>query len=122
MDAVDALLSATPETPSYMIGIAENKITRIPLVEAVKLVSLPPPTLIQILILDYEKTQAVAIAIEAKDFAKAMSLRDPEFAESFNNFLVSSMLSKDNVLPVPKAGQWSKMLYISVTHALSSEA
>lgn len=37
-EAVDALLSATPDTPSYMIGISENKITRVPLVEAVEMV------------------------------------------------------------------------------------
>lgn len=35
VEAVEALLSATPETPSYMIGVSENKITRIPLLEAV---------------------------------------------------------------------------------------
>lgn len=35
---MDALLEATPETPSYMIGIRENKITRVPLMEAVEMV------------------------------------------------------------------------------------
>jgi 6-phosphofructokinase 1 len=35
VEAVEALLSATPETPSYMIGVRENKITRVPLLEAV---------------------------------------------------------------------------------------
>ena len=35
LDAVDALLEATPETPSYMIGIRENVITRVPLMDAV---------------------------------------------------------------------------------------
>ena len=39
MEAVDALLEATPDTPSYMIGIRENKIIRVPLVEAVAMVS-----------------------------------------------------------------------------------
>ena len=34
-----ALLESTPETPSYMIGINENKIVRVPLMEAVKTVS-----------------------------------------------------------------------------------
>lgn len=38
VDAVAALLEATPETPSYMIGVQENKIIRIPLMEAVKMV------------------------------------------------------------------------------------
>ncbi|KAF8313509.1 phosphofructokinase-domain-containing protein [Cantharellus anzutake] len=82
-EAVDALLSATPDTPSYMIGISENKITRVPLMEAVKTAS----------------TQAVAKAIEAKDFEKAMSLRDPEFAETYQNFLTTSSISDENLLP-----------------------
>lgn len=40
VEAVDALLESTPDTPSYMIGIRENKITRVPLMEAVKMVKL----------------------------------------------------------------------------------
>lgn len=39
VEAVEALLSATPETPSYMIGTQENKITKVPLLEAVAQVS-----------------------------------------------------------------------------------
>lgn len=39
VEAVSVLLEATPETPSYMIGIKENKITRVPLMEAVEMVS-----------------------------------------------------------------------------------
>ncbi len=38
VEAIDALLEATPETPSYMIGMQENKISRVPLVEAVTMV------------------------------------------------------------------------------------
>jgi hypothetical protein len=38
VEAVKALLEATPETPSYMIGIRENTITRVPLMEAVEMV------------------------------------------------------------------------------------
>ena len=38
LDAVDALLEATPQTPSYMIGVRENKIHRVPLMEAVAMV------------------------------------------------------------------------------------
>lgn len=75
VEAVEALLSATPETPSYVIGISENKITRVPLLEAVA------------------QTQAVATAIEAKDFDKAMSYRDPEFAEGLQAFIASSTLN-----------------------------
>jgi len=33
---VEAILEATPGTPSYMIGIQENKIIRVPLMEAVE--------------------------------------------------------------------------------------
>ena len=43
VDAVDCLLEATPQTPSYMIGICENKITKIPLVQAVKQVDYLSP-------------------------------------------------------------------------------
>lgn len=39
VEAVKAIVSARPERPSPMIAITENKITRKPLVEAVKLVS-----------------------------------------------------------------------------------
>ena len=39
VQAVQALLDATPETPTYMIGIQENKITKVPLLEAVAQVS-----------------------------------------------------------------------------------
>lgn len=35
VEAVDALLESTPESPSYMIAIHENKIGRVPLMEAV---------------------------------------------------------------------------------------
>lgn len=38
VEAVSTLLEATPESPSYMIGMNENKITRIPLMDAVKMV------------------------------------------------------------------------------------
>jgi len=38
VEAVNTLLEANPDTPSYMIGISENKITRVPLMEAVEMV------------------------------------------------------------------------------------
>ncbi|WOO80862.1 ATP-dependent 6-phosphofructokinase [Vanrija pseudolonga] len=79
--AVEALLEATPETPSYMIGIQENKITKVPLLEAVA------------------KTQAVAAAIESQDFALAMSYRDSEFRDMLEAFQVSSSLKTTDHLP-----------------------
>jgi 6-phosphofructokinase 1 len=80
-EAVKALLEATPDTPSYMIGVRENKITRVPLMEAVAM------------------TRAVADAIGAKDFAKAMSMRDPEFYQSLEGFFATSTLFKEKQLP-----------------------
>lgn len=38
VEAVNAVLEATPETPSYVIGIVQNKIVRNPLEKAVELV------------------------------------------------------------------------------------
>ena len=68
VEAVRAVLEMTPDTPSPMIGISRHKIVRTPLVDAVK------------------HTKAVATAIENKDFDKAMSLRDANFAESYKYF------------------------------------
>lgn len=73
VDAVKAVLESTPETPSPLIGINENKIIRMPLVESVQL------------------TGSVATAIAAKDFDKAISLRDPEFIELYENFLSTTV-------------------------------
>jgi 6-phosphofructokinase len=39
VDAVATLLESTPDSPSYMIGVQENKIIRVPLMDAVKMVS-----------------------------------------------------------------------------------
>ncbi|KAJ8521360.1 hypothetical protein ONZ45_g1927 [Pleurotus djamor] len=84
VEAVDALLEATPDTPSYMIGIQENKITRVPLMEAVAM------------------TKAVSEAISNRDFTKAMSLRDPEFCESLEGFYATSELETTKQLPPHK--------------------
>ncbi|GAC94034.1 6-phosphofructokinase [Pseudozyma hubeiensis SY62] len=84
IEAVDAVLEATPETPSYVIGISENKITRIPLMFAV------------------EQTQKVAKLIESKDFDGALALRDPEFAEGLRAFKYISQITDDELLPQKK--------------------
>ncbi|GME68284.1 unnamed protein product [[Candida] boidinii] len=92
--AVDAVLESTPETPSPMIGIEENKIVRKPLVDAVEL------------------TKSVAEAISNKDFKKAIALRDSEFIEHLNNFLsISSADHKEPTLPV---GERKKIAIINV--------
>ncbi|WVQ83277.1 6-phosphofructokinase [Cryptococcus sp. DSM 104549] len=92
VQAVQALLDATPETPSYMIGTQENKITKVPLMEAVK------------------QTQEVAEAIENREFAKAMSFRDSEFQEMLQAFTISSSLD------VSQAAPKDKRLRIGIIH------
>ena len=89
VEAVKAVLDSTPETPSAMIGVLENKIVRQPLMEAVRL------------------TQSVATAIESKNFDKAMGLRDSSFAEAYHQFLSTSihddnskLLSEDERLKI----------------------
>ncbi|CEP20699.1 PFK2 [Cyberlindnera jadinii] len=83
VEAVEAVLQSTPETPSPMIGIVENKICRKPLVEAVKL------------------TKQVAQAISEKNFKKAISLRDSEFVEHLSNFMaINSADHNEPVLPL----------------------
>lgn len=67
-----------------MIGISENKITKIPLLEAVA------------------QTKTVAAAIEAKDFKLAMSYRDSEFTDMLTAFQVSSSLPTSQKLPDDK--------------------
>ena len=48
------------------------------------------------------QTRNVAKAIAEKDFAKAMSLRDPEFAETLDGFYHTSQLAKEPDLPIHK--------------------
>lgn len=69
VEAVNAVLECGPGTPSPMIGIEENKIVRRDLVEAVKL------------------TKSVAEAIAAKDFKRAMLLREPDFGVHLQDFI-----------------------------------
>ncbi|GAA5921416.1 hypothetical protein JCM3775_003039 [Rhodotorula graminis] len=80
-EAVEAVLSSTPDTPSPVIGSSENKITRQPLMEAVA------------------KTQEVAKAIEALDFERALSLRDPEFEDCLHAFRATTRLNTEYRVP-----------------------
>ena len=72
VEAVNAVLEATPETPSSFIAIIENQIVRNPLIEAVA------------------STQEVAKAIAAKDYKRALDLRGPEFAEYHNAYMMTT--------------------------------
>lgn len=82
VEAVKAVLENTPETPSPMIGILNNRIVRKPLVEAVKF------------------TKSVATAISEKRFDDAMGLRDSTFKELYSNFIsISQGDDNKNILP-----------------------
>ncbi|MBZ0300380.1 MAG: 6-phosphofructokinase, partial [Anaerolineae bacterium] len=63
--AVQAVLSATPDTEPQLICLRGNRITSMPLMECV------------------EKTHAVAEAIAAHDYERAMDLRGSSFRETF---------------------------------------
>jgi 6-phosphofructokinase 1 len=67
-EAVNTILSAKPEDEPVVIGIRNNRITRIPLMESVK------------------RTQEVAKAVESKDYERAMSLRSSSFKDAFQTF------------------------------------
>lgn len=86
VEAVKAVLEATPETETCFIAITENKIVRRPLMKAVV------------------DTKAVAKAIEAQDFDKAMALRDTEFADQYKSYMLTTTasLNEDNRLPKEK--------------------
>ena len=114
VEAVKAVLDCTPDTPLPLIAVDENKIVRKPLVEAVKI------------------TKLVAAAIEAKDFARAMKLRDSEFIEHLHNFIaMNSANHNEPTLPVEKrkriaiinigapAGGMNSAVYAMATYCMS---
>ncbi|KAI8884503.1 6-phosphofructokinase [Backusella circina FSU 941] len=80
IEAVDAVLESTPTTPSPMIGMVDNVVVRYPLMEAVKL------------------THEVAEAIGQKNFARAMELRDPQFAEEYDAYNATTILDDDSIV------------------------
>lgn len=64
--AVQEILTLTPDSEPYVIGIKDNRVCRTPLMYCV------------------EQTRAVAKAIAERDFAKAMELRGSSFREAFD--------------------------------------
>ncbi|KAK3330572.1 phosphofructokinase-domain-containing protein [Apodospora peruviana] len=84
VEAVKAVLEATPETKTCFIAITENKIVRKPLMEAV---------------LD---TKQVAQAIERQDFEHAMALRDAEFSEQYKSFMMTTAVKLDEEIMLPE--------------------
>ena len=99
-DVVDAVLEATPETPSYMIGIRENVITRVPLMDAVAQVRSTSRSSDLLNLMIGLQTRSVADAIETKDFERAMHTRDPEFKESLQGlFYTANLPETEKELP-----------------------
>ncbi len=91
--AVEEILSTTPESEPQVIGLRGNRITRTPLMHAVK------------------QTHAVADAIEAQDYEKAMDLRGGSFKEAFR-----TQRTLVRVLPhTPTPGQ--QRLRLAVLHS-----
>ncbi|KAI8140855.1 6-phosphofructokinase [Fennellomyces sp. T-0311] len=76
VEAVRSVLLSKPDTPSPIIGLSSNQVTTRPLMKAVEL------------------THEVAKAIQEKNFARAMELRDPQFAEEFDAFTASTILDE----------------------------
>ncbi|KAL8736140.1 MAG: hypothetical protein Q9181_002505 [Wetmoreana brouardii] len=93
VEAVEAVLDATPDTPSPVVCVIENKIVRQPLLKAV------------------QDTQAVAAAIKAKDFDRAMKLRDAEFAEYHNAYMTTTATDQPE-MRLPK----EKHMRIGIIH------
>ena len=84
VEAVKAVLEATPETPTCVIAINENKIVRKPLMEAV------------------QDTKKVAKAIERQDFDQAMALRDTEFSEQYRSFMMTTAVQMNQKVLLPE--------------------
>jgi 6-phosphofructokinase 1 len=93
VEAVNAVLDATPTTPTPVITIRENKIERSGLIEAVQL------------------TKSVTKAIEAKDFDRAMTLRDAEFKEYYNSYMITTSTDNPRLRLPPE-----KHLRIAIVH------
>ncbi len=92
VEAVRAVLEATPETETCFIAITENQIVRKPLMKAV---------------LD---TKEVATAIQAKKYDEAMRLRDTEFIDQYASYMMTTTveLDKGMLLPEDKVGRFRR--------------
>lgn len=95
VEAVRAVLEATPDTPTCVITINENKIVRKPLMEAV------------------QDTKKVAQAIESQKFDEAMGLRDTEFSEQYRSFMMTTAVNVDKGMKVPEKEVSARALELS---------
>ncbi|MBX0330227.1 6-phosphofructokinase [Oscillochloris sp. ZM17-4] len=91
--AVIELLGATPEREPQLIGMRENRVTRMPLMTCVA------------------DTRAVAEAIAAHDYGRAMELRGGSFSEAFRT-LATLVQSQP-----PQASRAERPLRLAVLHS-----
>lgn len=94
-EAVEAILRATPQTPSPVIGMLENKITTQPLKEAIEL------------------TVQVAAAIEDQDFGRAMALRSSAFSKQLRAYKEIANYNPDSKMRLPR----DRRLRVAILHA-----
>ncbi|KAK4902728.1 6-phosphofructokinase, alpha subunit [Elasticomyces elasticus] len=93
VEAVKAVLDSTPDTPSPVICMVENKIVRKPLVDAIA------------------KTKEVAANIARKDFDAALKGRDAEFEEYLEAFNITTATDKSGMLLAPE-----KRMRVGIIH------
>ncbi|KAL1954714.1 hypothetical protein VTO42DRAFT_767 [Malbranchea cinnamomea] len=93
VEAVKAVLEASPDSPSPLITIRENNIGRTSLVEAVRM------------------TKAVAKAIAAKDFDTAIGMRDAEFKDYHRSYINLTSPHHPKMLHPPE-----KRMRIAIIH------
>ncbi|KAK7751104.1 6-phosphofructokinase, alpha subunit [Diatrype stigma] len=84
VEAVKAVLEATPETETCFIAVVENKIIRKPLMEAVR------------------ESKEVAALIDAQKFDEAMALRDTEFSDQYKSYMMTTAMGLDEDISLPE--------------------
>ena len=92
-EAVKTILSADPADDPVVIGIRDNRMTRLPLLESI------------------QRTQAVAESIKNRDYERAMSLRNPSFSDVFR-----TLRTMGRAFPHPLDPD-QKRLRIGILHA-----
>lgn len=97
VEAVKAVLEATPDTETCVIAITENQIVRKPLMKAV------------------QDTKEVAKAIDAQEFDRAMDLRDTEFSDQYKSYMMTTRVQLDQELMLPEDKVCSFLLHVTVS-------
>ena len=92
-EAVQTMLNTNPEDEPVVIGIRDNHITHLPLLQSI------------------QSTHAVAEAIKAKDYGRAMSLRSSSFTDVFR-----TLKTMGRAFPHPLDPE-QKRLRIAIMHA-----